>query len=339
MAEVGGAARAGQDLGQSTSAKLHQLARRAPLDPQPYLVAGALAEKAGQGATAERLFAMARARDPRSGAARYFLATRYLKTGRVGEGLEEMAATARLVPGTASMVPAFASFATAVGYTRELGVFLTRHPEFRDSVLDQLAGDPVNVPLVLRLAGTHHRATAPSPDWRVKLVDTLIKAGRYADARKVWAALSGLRNPADLYNPAFQATGAPPPFNWRFDQGTAGLTEPRDGGGLEIVYYGRSDSTFVSQTLTLAPGSYRLSATIAATSAKTGLTWVVTCLPAGNVIARMPLERQGAGPVSTDFSIPGACGAQTLALVATSQDVARTTEVTLTNLSLRKGPA
>lgn len=334
MARIGAEARVGTESMARRSGELALLARRAPLDPTPYLIAGALAEKQGNASASERLFVAARTRNPRAPAARYFLATRYLKTDRIDQGLEEIASTARLMPNMTSIVPAIASFIVTTGNTAALEDFLRRHTQYRNSVLYELSGDPKNADLVMRLAGPP-RSAAPSPDWREKISTTLIDAGQFAQAKAFWNKLVGT-TAQGLFNPDFSANGAPPPFNWRYASGSAGLAEPRKGGGLEVVYFGRVDAVFAEQTMVLPPGVYQLSATVAATTIKSALAWRISCLPNGTRIAGLSLDRRGAGRIETRFTVPADCGAQKIELVGTSEISARTSEVTLKDLSLTR---
>ena len=98
MGEIGARARRGQSLTPAILSQVDQIARLAPLAPEPFLIKGALAQVQGKQEHAEQLFTAARARDPRSVAARYFLADRYLRSGRTGQALAEIAALSQLFP-------------------------------------------------------------------------------------------------------------------------------------------------------------------------------------------------------------------------------------------------
>jgi hypothetical protein len=88
MAEIGGIAASGKTaVPESTLRRVTLGSIAAPLAVEPFLIKGALAQAGGRSDQAERLFVEARARDPRSAAARYFLAERYLASGRAGDGL------------------------------------------------------------------------------------------------------------------------------------------------------------------------------------------------------------------------------------------------------------
>ena len=114
MSEVGSAAAAGQDVSHSTLEGLKLAAGAAPLQPEPFLVHGAIAERTGDLARARSLLEMARWRDPRSPAALYLLADVWLREGNIVQGLRPLALMSRIMPATSvQLVPALAEFARA----------------------------------------------------------------------------------------------------------------------------------------------------------------------------------------------------------------------------------
>ena len=86
MAEIGAAAGAGKVPAPMTIARSQAAARRAPLAVEPFLIEGAMAQSGQRPDRAERLFVEAARRDPRSAAARFFLAQLYLSSGRPMRG-------------------------------------------------------------------------------------------------------------------------------------------------------------------------------------------------------------------------------------------------------------
>ena len=74
LAVATGAA-SGRPVSNTTRATLRQIAAKAPLSPDPFLIEGAIAETEGHTGKAERLWLEARLRDPRSRGARYLLAS------------------------------------------------------------------------------------------------------------------------------------------------------------------------------------------------------------------------------------------------------------------------
>ena len=119
MSQVGQAALKGQEPSARTMDQLRQLAGSAPLEPEPFLVPAAIADKQGDYARAERLLLQAVARAPRSAAAHYLLSDVKLREGKVLESLRELAVLARILPGSyPSPATSFRGAAAASGPTK-----------------------------------------------------------------------------------------------------------------------------------------------------------------------------------------------------------------------------
>lgn len=339
MREIGASAAKGGQVPQSARQSLTLLASRSPLAPEPFLVDGTIAEMDSAGARAEPLFVAARTRDPRSEAARYFLATRYLKTGRIEAGLLETVALARLSERAAApLVPALAAYAITPGAAPRLKHALDLSPRIRDGTLALLAQEPRNVDLVLALAPPTKRGAAPS-DWQVQMINGFIKAGDLAAAERIWSRFSGVANRGLLYNPQFGDTVSFPPFNWELPASSAGVAEPADRGGLDVIYYGRADALLARQLLRLTPGSYRLAMRVQGTSGVSGLAWVVQCLSATQPIARVAVEPVAAGNVVATINVPANCPGQWIELRGQPTEAMATAELTISNLSLARAGA
>src|SRR5438477_2253539 len=191
MMEIGAAARERKPVAAPTFAMIDDAARKAPLDPEPFLVHGVQAELAGDRGLAARSFLAAERRDPRSLPARYFLADVFYRAGDPRRTLEQIATLARLAPnGALTIGPYLAAYAknrAAWPYLREL---FRSNPGLADASLTVLAHDPANADAVLALADM--RSTAEG-NWAPSLVNSLVAAGQYARARAVWAATWHLR--------------------------------------------------------------------------------------------------------------------------------------------------
>ena len=309
------------------------IARVAPLAPEPYLITGAIAQLDGRDRRAERLFEAARARAPRSDAARYFLAERYLRTGRTAEALLEMAAFARLTPGGGErFAPVLAAFAKEPGAVAHLQRLFRDAAEFRDPVLAQLARDASNHELVMALAGPR-RSEGDPPPWQGELLGQLVARGEFARAADVWRRLSGIEPPrSTVFDPQFEEPTAPPPFAWSFPQQGA-VAEP-GSGGLRIIYFGRDDSVLAQQMLLLSQGRYNLGMRVSGDIADgTEVAWTLTCLPGQESILTLPLQR---GQVEASFAVPSDCSAQQLRLIANAGELSRQADFRIAGLRLRR---
>ena len=337
MAEIGGAAARGGTVPPSARQAMLKVAGKAPLAPDPYLVEGTIAGMNGDPLRAERLFLAARARDPRSPGARYFLADRYLKTNRILPGLVEMGALARLSERAAQpLIPALAAYAKTPGAIDELRRFFKLSPATRDRTLALLAEDARNAPLVLALA-PEPRPGAAKADWHGRMVQSLVTAGDYAGAEALWRKISGVGSRALLYNPDFRQSSAPPPFNWQFSSGASGVAEPSGSGGLNVIYYGRDDVALASQLLRLSPGRYRLAMRVEGSSPAGALSWGLRCVPDNKVLLGLPVETAGKEPGAGLFAVPaGGCPAQALELRGRSGETAATTQLAISGLKLER---
>ena len=151
MRDIGLAAARGGTVPDSAVRTMHWLARSEPLRAEPYLVEATVAVTAGDGARAERLFANAAERDPRSVLAHISLADRYLRTGRLTDGLAEISILARLVPGAATnLAGPIAAYARQPGTVPVLRAFFVRSPQLASPVLTELAKDPTATELAIR---------------------------------------------------------------------------------------------------------------------------------------------------------------------------------------------
>ena len=321
MSDVGQAAARGEAPKQSTLVQLEQLAAKEPLTAQPFLVHGAMAARTGDFDRAEKLFAIARQRAPRSAAARYLMGDLYLRTNRPAAAMAEMAVLNRLLPaGSLQMAPSLAAYARTPGSIPQIKAILESYPELEEPLLAQMSPDAANAEAVLRLASLRPNQ-GRAPPWQGMLLSALVAQGDYQKAFATWQRLSGVSGrPGQLNNPQFDASDAPPPFNWRFAEGAGAVVEP-SSGGLQVVYFGRDKLAFAEQVVLLPPGRHRLTMSVSGSFPDgSGIAWNVKCLPGAAELMSLPLET--AGPLSGEFVVPpGACSAQSISLTGEPPEV------------------
>jgi hypothetical protein len=339
MTDIALAARNRRPVPQSVFARLSDAAAKAPLAPEPFLVRGVQAKLAGDGATAQRAFEAAQWRDPRSLAAAYFLADRYFRTGDAERGLREVAALARLAPnGQAVVGPYLAAYASNPANWPALRRLLRANPQLADRTLAALSSNIATVPALLALADPQEKTKDSS--WLPSLLVTLASAGKYAEARDIWAKMTGARmGPGQLiYDPSFTDKGSPPPFNWDLSSSTVGLAERQPGGRLHVVFYGQEDGFLASQLVLLTPGAYRLSMQMLGDPARArSLSWSIWCDKASEPIASVTLD--AAASRGWRFEVPQGCPAQWLKLGGVSSDMPQQSDVTIQALNLQQvGP-
>ncbi len=337
MTQIASAARQGRSVTPQLLTQIYDAGSKAPLAPEPYLVRGVQAQLAADQATAARAFAAAKSRNARSLPARYFLADHYLRQGDASAGLREIAVLMRLAPrGVRSLAPYLAAYARQPPTWPHLRALFRAEPVLEDATLLALAGDASNVPAVLAMAT---RRSADSV-WLPPLVASLIGAGRHAEARRLWADVSGL--PRDrlqlVHDGDFSDAKAPPPFNWTLTSSSVGLAERQRGGGLHVIYHGREDGALASQLILLPPGQYRLASPASGSGSRAaGLRWQLWCVTSNKEIALRALKDMP--PEGWTFQIPSGCGAQRLELFGSSSDMPQATELTIRSIRLtREGP-
>ena len=339
MTEIAKAARARRPVPQSAFSMMRDAATKEPLAPEPFLVRGVQAEVQGDGATAQRAFEAAQWRDPRSLAAAYFLAERYLRTGDVERGLREVAAVARLAPnGQAVVGPYLAAYATNPANWPALRKLFRANPMLANNALAALATNIATVPALLALADP--QAKAKDVTWVPLLLNTLTASGKFGEARAIWAKMAGVQLPGGqlLYDASFTDRTSPPPFNWDLNSSTVGLAERQPGGRLHVVFYGQEDGFLATELILLPPGGYRLSMQLLGDSSRgRSLNWSIWCDKASEPIASVTLDAAVAR--GWRFEVPAGCPAQWLRLSGVSSDMPQQADVTIGALKLEKaGP-
>ena len=336
MVEIARAARDGHPVSQSAFAAMADAAVKEPLSPEPFLVRGVRAQLAGDEATAQRAFEAAQWRDPRSLPAAYFLADRYLKIGDTPRGLREIAALARLSPGGPQTVgPYLAAYARNPANWPALRSLFRSNPGLADPALIALASNVETAPAVLALAGPEK--SPAEGHWLEPLLNTLTQAGRYAQARAIWARAAGVQpQPGELlHDAAFSDRSSPGPFNWVLTSSTVGLAERQPGGRLHVIFYGQEDGFLASQLLLLTPGTYRLSMQLLGDPAHArALNWSLWCDKAGGALVSATLDSVAARGLR--FEVPRGCSAQWIRLAGSSSDMPQQIDVTIAGLKLEK---
>ncbi|WP_324808162.1 hypothetical protein SH584_02065 [Sphingomonas sp. LY29] len=327
-----------RDVNRSVVTSVVSAARKSPLSPEPFVVHGINQQQRGKPDEALASLQAAVRRDPRSIPARYFLAERFAETGQIVSGLQQVSVLSKLVPQAGStLVPALVKYARMPGGERQLRLILRDNPALEPVLLDALAADPANAALVMSLWSGG--AVDPATNWPKRLLAVLVKAEQIDRAYDVWRRVSGQTGsaPALIFNPTFEASKAPPPFNWTLLSSGAGVAEP-SAGRLNILYYGRENAVLAQQLLRLTPGRYRLSMRTTGGSENAAvLGWSINCVGASSALVRIPLRGgDKSQDRSADFSVPSGCAAQRLELLGSAPEFPDTVNATVENLRLTK---
>jgi tetratricopeptide (TPR) repeat protein len=330
--EIGTATAQGRQPGETALRAVPRLAAAAPLQAEPFLIAGTAAMAAGQASRAEPLLQEAVRRDPRSLAGRYLLAEFYLRDGRLSAGLKQAALLGRrFPPARAQLAPGIAAHARAHG-AGDLPGLLERDPELRLEVLTALAREPNDLPLLQRLAGPA-LGRARDAKWQDTLVRTLFEQGRFVEAHGHWRRFHGLGDGgAALTDPAFRRPDVGPPFGWRFERGAHGIAEPSGDGTLSLIGFGREQAVLASQSLLMAPGRWLLRYRLSDATTDERFAWRLRCLGQRPMSWEARLRR---GAREWRVTVPPRdCPAQQLELVALATELPAVAQARLSDLSL-----
>jgi hypothetical protein len=275
-------------------------------------------------------------RDGRSIPARYFLAEQFFRAGDAPRGLREIAVLARMVPnGVTNLGPYVAAYAKDPRNRIQLQSLFRSDPSLEQSALSALASDPRNSNLILALA----TSSATVPPWAGVLLQSLVNAGNYGEAHRVWQATAHVQaDPGQtVFDPGFAGSDAPAPFNWTLTSSTVGLAERQAGGRLHAIFYGQEDGVLATQMLLLKPGRYRLAMRISGEPARAStLSWTVTCADSKAQLLSFPLSDSKKAASGATFEVPANCGAQFLNLAGSAPELAQQTDVTISGLSLER---
>jgi hypothetical protein len=337
ITEIAEAARMRRAVSPDAFTLMDEAARKAPLAPEPFLVRGVQAQLAGDMHAAERAFAAAESRDPRSLPAHYFLAEHYFRERDAARGLREVVSLASLSPnGAGGSAPYLAAFARDPANWAQMRTIFRAYPWIEHATLNALSQDPGSARTILAIAQPDQ--LTPSSEWLPSLLSSLIKAGDYGQAKAIWASVSRVApgNQALLFDEGFTNSVPPPPFNWALTSSSLGLAERQAGGRLHAIYYGQDDGILARQLVVLPAGRYRLSMKVLpGASQPQSLAWAVTCVGGQAPLARVPLNVAATNGVA--FEVPANCPAQYIDLVGTSADLPQQSDVTITDLKLTAG--
>ncbi len=309
---------------------------QAPLMSEPFLVRGVQAQLAGDDALARKAFIAAERRDPRALPAHYFLAELDLRTGNVEHGLSELAVLASLSPqGALAVAPFIANFARDPRNWPEVRALFRRDQYLAGYTLARLAADPANAASVVALAGPARPGAETT--WLEPLLTSMTAAGKYAQARALWASRWKLDLSPDepLFDSRFNNAAPPPPFNWALTSSTVGLAERLPGGRLHAIFYGQQDGALARQLLVLQPGAYRVTMKIDGDPARReALSWSLTCDKAPTPLATTDLAT--ASRQAWSFTVPESCAAAWLELSGRAEDIPKAADVTISELRMSR---
>lgn len=303
----------------STEAEARAVLASRPIDGRAYRVL-ALAEKR------DDLLATANARWPRDAMTLATLTDRALAAGQVDAGLEHLDALLRTQPATRSlMLPLLLPYLGDVRVRDALVERLAQDPPWRGALFEALRSDAAPALEAEALLVALGKRVPPDDAALQTRIAVLDRAGRAAEARKLWLASIDARDAGLVFDGGFEQlpTAASSPYAWRFDDVPGAVIdyandEVRSGDAALSIEFDDRAVRFASvhQALALAPGRYRLeAAALDRVESTRPFEWRLAC-KGGAEIARLPLARAREwNEQSVTFDVPQMCIAQTLSLV------------------------
>jgi hypothetical protein len=294
----------------------------APLSADPFLVV-ALGEFTSDDSVgsprARRLLEEAIRRDPRSRQARMLLLRNAAETGELAVAIDQIAALNRLNVSTVSrMLEAVGNSVASERQLDEAVSALSRYPELHAAFVKGFVDRDRPQPMLIRLSSTLHRRVLDIPEVRVPLLQALVQAGAFQEARRLYGSAQRMADGL-VHSPDFTDRRSPPPFNWELLQNSTGVAERAEGQGISVSYYGRVPGRLAVQTLTMPPGKYRTAIKfVPQVRGRGALALRLVCVTNGAVLGRVPLEGKIGVPLTAQFTAvvpPKDCAGQYLELV------------------------
>ncbi len=316
-------AKASEDDREASAAAAAAQLRRAPLNAYGYYVLGTGREEAAGG---QPLVERAARINPRFIQARLWLALNHLSSGRMEDGIAEVA---WLLNRRRSLAP---QLLTVLGVA-------SRDPRARAVAARSLA----NGDFILSLVQTASQAGVDARGLRELLqftelttirdgvvtaqgllVNKLIEERRFGEARKVWFELGGIRPTAHVFDGRFDGLPGGAPFGWTLinDENVAAAIRkqagPNGSGALAVETFTSMRSPVAQQTLILEPGAYKLRFQAQDPSSATAeagpFFWTVKCRDGKLLLESFVAPQPNWGERTYAFEVPRDCPLQTLAL-------------------------
>lgn len=322
-----------QPVSRATLDAARDAAKRMPLAPQPYFIAGTAKALAGDAAGARALVDLSVHRDPR------FLPARYWRIQDAAQRSDPAAATAAVLRAIDLDVP---NRDANIGLLVKLTPIAQSWPliraampgarDWRDRYYDQLVGAKLEPSLVFNAIDVAHAASGAPPveHEQAGLLASLVEKGDFDRAYTAWLGwlpADALGKLAYVYDGEFTGARGAPPFNWKVSTSGDASASVERGHGLRFDYLPGADAELASEMLMMTPGNYRLSSVAALDNLRNPDTevpvgWRLLCLPSRAEVLTMRFQNStDPKPVAADFTIGENCQAQLLELAGLAMEM------------------
>ncbi len=318
-------------------AEIGDLAKRAladlPLDARTLAVLGATSDAQGDKPKARALMTLAAKLTHQETIAELWLLDDALKTRSFDAAAIKADTVLRTKPNAMPLIaPVLARMAEDGEAAASVGRLLATAPPWRAQFFTEIAFNGSDPLTPMRLLVDLKKTSKPATNAEYgPYLRTLVTRKLYANAYYTWLqSLSDeqLESVGYVFNGGFEQEPSGSPFDWTINQGAGVSIEFIDGPdvfgtrALRVdLGHGRIEFGGVEETLSLAPGRYRLGMKLRGSLAgRRGLRWQITCLDAAiEPLAETPMflgVARNWQDVAVAFEVPqSGCEAQRLALV------------------------
>lgn len=310
---------------------LQQSIARNPIDGMAFALAGFDATGRGDARKAQLLIDHAITLEPRTALAWAWRLDRQLRSPHPENAVATVLRLLAIDPEHyQSYIPVLAVLAQRQASHPAIAAALNRNPPWGPPLLDLLAQSNLDPKMRFALLSRVGNNLRTVDNDRQSLISQLIAKGDFDRAYLAWVtflpadAIGSVETP---YDPGFKGLKGPAPFNWQLETGGSDRVSI-EANGLTFSYSGEGPSVLAQETMLLAPGVYRLRTDVgrsdedAAPSLNdsSAVAWQVACLPAGKIVAEVPIALHRPGrQLSPAFRIDASgCGAVSLRLRGSS---------------------
>jgi hypothetical protein len=318
----------------------------APLSSEPFILAALrdFPTKDSLGSKRSELFLVeAVRRQPRSRVSHLLLVRRSIAEGDLGEAIERLARLNRLEPDlVAQMMRVVGGQIRNEGSSDQAARALADHPELLEGIVHGIVAGPAQADVVAHFARAIPARLIRESTAATSLIARLVRDGRIAQARAVWAATGeggGDPKGRGVEDPAFASRVGRPPFNWEFLETASGVAEWQAPGSVYVEYYGRRSGPLLRQLVHLSAGRFRVVVEFSAQPSGTGTIGLrIECTGGVPVLHEAALAQQRAGRARQvfPFSIPAECPGQVISLVGLANDRRRGHSITVHRIGVEQ---
>ncbi len=306
---------------------------KAPLEEEPFVIAGANLDPDQEIERSESLLRIAVRRNPRSREARLLLLDRLARRGDVTGAVAQVEVLTRLLPseGRAMMSDALVALVNEPSLRRETLAAIEGNTT-KLEMLRALSRNGANASVLLESIETLGQLDLGErrDDFVASLVNPLLRAGDWQGALRVWTYFNPTASAGDdlVLDPQFAGEFGPP-FGWEVRSNSNGYARLGDRG-LEGEFYGRSNTELARQVLFLDPGDYSL--TIRSETLGEGIRLLVACPQEGTILEE-PLDDRSK---TMQFSLTGDCPAPALRILGRASDPPRASAFAISEIELER---